>query len=54
MPTRYGVDEEQTAAHGTEVRRLVFERTYLLFYTIDEAHLRVTVVRFAHGARSNP
>ena len=54
MPERNGVDHGQTAAYGAEVRRLVFERTYLLFYTIDHTQRQVTVVRFSHGARSNP
>ena len=52
LPTRYGVDAEQTAAMGFEVRRLVFEQTYLIFYTIDDAQQRVTVVTFRHGAQS--
>ena len=54
MPERYQVDPAQTAARGTEVRRLVFERTYLLFYVIDHARLQVTIVLFTHGARRMP
>ena len=50
MPTRHGVDDVQTAALGLPVHRLVFERTYLIFYVVDEAAQHVRVVIFRHGA----
>jgi len=53
MPQRYGVDKQQTQLHGTDVYRMVFERTYLVFYTIDETHGRVNVVSFRHGAQES-
>lgn len=34
MPRRHTVDEHLSHAHGTDVYRLVFEQTYLLFCTI--------------------
>ena len=51
MPTRYGVDKLQTAALGVEVHRMVFERTYLIYYTVDDVNQRVTAVIFCHGAQ---
>jgi plasmid stabilization system protein ParE len=51
LPHRYPVNEPQTAEHGVEIRRMVFEKTYLIFYTIDEAQHRVVVVSLRHGAR---
>ena len=54
MPDRFGVDQEETLALGREVRRLVFERTYRLFYTIDEPQQHVAIVIFRHGARDRP
>jgi plasmid stabilization system protein ParE len=53
MPHRYGVDEGLTGAHGTDVHRMVFERTYLVFYAIDEKRGRVNVVSFRHGAQES-
>lgn len=52
MPDRNGVDAEQSAVLGFEVRRMVFERTYLVFYVVDEAERRVTVTIFRHGGRA--
>jgi plasmid stabilization system protein ParE len=54
LPKRHRVDQRQTAATGTEIRRLVFERTYLLFYTVDDVRRRVDIVSFRHGAKENP
>lgn len=51
MPRRFAVDQEQTQIHGTEVHRMVFERTYLVFYTVDDENHRVNVVSFRHGAQ---
>ncbi len=54
MPERFAVDQRQSADLGHEVRRLVFERTYLLFYAIDDVRQHVNVVVFRHGARRGP
>ena len=53
MPGRHGLDEYQTQIHDIDVRRLIFERTYLLYYTIDEDHGRVNIVSFRHGAKES-
>ncbi len=54
MPDRNPVDADMTAALNGDVRRLVFERTYLIFYLVDESRQQVTVVAFRHGARRGP
>ena len=54
MPGRYAVDATQSDRAGTVVYRLVFERAYLILYTIDEANLVVNVVLFYHGAQARP
>lgn len=51
LPRRHPVNDAQTAEHGVEIRRMVFEKTYLIFYTLDEDTRRVVVVSFRHGAR---
>jgi plasmid stabilization system protein ParE len=53
MPDRYGLDEKQTQMHGADVHRMVFERKYLVFYTIDQEHSRVNIVSFRHGAQES-
>ena len=44
--TRYTV-------HFTEVHRAIFERTYLVFHTIDKARGRENIVSFRHGAQES-
>lgn len=51
FPDRHGVDEAEPDLHGVELRRMVFERTYLVFYAIDEGRNCVNIVSFRHGAR---
>ncbi len=51
IPRRHGLDEHQTHMHGADVYRMVFEQTYLVFYTIDQERRRVDVVSFRHGAQ---
>src|ERR1700722_10672572 len=51
LPKRHLVDQRQTQIHGKDVHRIVFERKFLVFYTIDENRRRVNVVSFRHGAR---
>ena len=48
---RHLVDKQQTAIHRMDVRRLVFDRKFLVFYTIDDARSHVNVVSFRHGAQ---
>jgi plasmid stabilization system protein ParE len=54
LPQRNGLDEQQTHALGVDVYRMVFERTYLVFYTIDPKLSRVNIVSFRHGAKQMP
>jgi plasmid stabilization system protein ParE len=54
IPRRFKVDPDQTQMHGIDVHRLVFERTYLVFYTVDDARRRVNVVSFRHGRQEPP
>lgn len=49
----FAVDEPASAKYSLEVRRYVFERTYLIFYTVDETSGRVDVIEFRHGARQS-
>lgn len=51
MPGRHTLDEALSREHGTDIHRMVFEQTYLVFYTINEVEQRVTIVSFRHGAR---
>jgi len=51
MPRMHTLDEHQTSEHGTRIYRMVFEKHYLVFYTVDEVKKRVTIVSFRHGAR---
>ena len=44
-------DEEASDRLGTEVRHLLFERTYLVHYTLDDVAGVVRVIGFRHGAR---
>lgn len=53
MPHRNGLDERQTQIHGADVYRMVFERTYLVFYTIDQECSRVNIVSFRNGAQES-
>src|SRR5437879_3841448 len=47
----YAIDEDASDRLGYTVRKLVFERTYLIHFTIDKAAGVVRVVGFRHGAR---
>lgn len=47
----YAVDEAATDRLGFEVRKVVFEGTYLIHFTIDAAAGVARVVNFRHGAR---
>ncbi|MEM6561393.1 MAG: type II toxin-antitoxin system RelE/ParE family toxin [Planctomycetota bacterium] len=51
MPRRHTLDELQSRLHGTDVYRLVHERNYLLFYSINDAAERVAVLAFTSTAQ---
>ena len=47
----YAVDEDASDRLGYEVRKLTFEGTYLIHFTVDDAAGVVRVVNFRPGAR---
>ena len=47
----HAVDEQATRRLGRRTYRLVFERTYLIFYRIDPTASQLGVFFFRHGAR---
>ena len=49
--TGYAIDEDATDRLGFPVHKLVFERTYLVHYCLDERANTVRVTNFRHGAR---
>lgn len=49
--TGYAVDEAATDRLGFEVRKVVFEGTYLIHFCIDDAAGLVKIVNFRHGSR---
>jgi plasmid stabilization system protein ParE len=51
LPTSNSVDEAASARISQEVRKMVFERTYLVFYRIRKSNHSVDILNFRHGAR---
>ena len=49
-PYRFAVAEPESAALGTEIRRLTFG-DYLAFYRVDQTRREVQLLGFRHGAR---
>ena len=47
----YSVDIERTKRMGTEVRKMVFEKTYIVHYLVTESRKIVEIINFCHGAR---
>ena len=47
----HAVDQDASEQLGYTVRKLVFERTYLIHYRVDERAEQIRVVGFRHGAR---
>lgn len=47
----YMVDEEASHSLGYNVRRVVFEQTYLIHFVVDETMGIIRIVNFRHGAR---
>jgi hypothetical protein len=51
LPRRHMVDEPASKKLGVTVRKMVFERTYLIHYVIEEAGAVVRIINFRHGKR---
>jgi plasmid stabilization system protein ParE len=51
LPTRNAVDSAASHRVGQPVRKMVFEKTDLVFYRIREANREVDILNFRHGAR---
>lgn len=47
----FAVDERASEQLKAEVRRMVFERTYLVFFIVNEQRGVVEVIGFRHGMR---
>lgn len=50
-PGAYAVDPEASARFGSEIRKLVFERTYLIFFQVRPGEPVVEILCFRHGSR---
>ena len=51
LPDSYSVDVRASDRLGQVVRKVTFERTYLIFYRHDPTRSLVEVIGFRHGAR---
>jgi plasmid stabilization system protein ParE len=47
----HAVDEDASRRVGETIRKVVFEKTYLIHYRINDATDTVEIVNFRHGAR---
>lgn len=47
----HAVDEDASERLGYEVRKLVFEGTYVIHFRVDESMGVIRVLNFRHGAR---
>ena len=47
----HAIDDEASRCSGIIVHKLVFEKTYLIYYHVDHGAYAVDVVNFRHGAR---
>lgn len=47
----FAIDEDASARLGYTLRKYVFEGTYLVHFTVDEAAGIVRLVNFRHGTR---
>ena len=47
----HNVDDAMTRHAGIEVRKLVFEGTYIIHYHVNDCERLVEVLNFRHGAR---
>lgn len=51
LPTGYAIDQAASVRLGQEVRKMVFEKTYLVFYRVNAKRRSVELLNFRHGAR---
>lgn len=51
LPTGFAIDEGTSARLGEEIHKMVFEKTYLVFYRVNTARRQVELLNFRHGAR---
>ena len=51
LPTGFAIDEAASARLGQEVRKLVFDKTYLIFYRVNAKGHTIDLLNFRHGAR---
>jgi plasmid stabilization system protein ParE len=51
LPTRNPIDNAAPARIGQQIRKMVFERTYLLFYRISHEKRSIDILNFRHGTR---
>ena len=51
IPHGYAIDPAASERSGIQVRKMVFERTYLVFYRVNDQAQVVELVSFRHGAR---
>jgi len=47
----HAVDEDASGRAGEMIRKIVFEKTYLIHYRVIDAAAAVEIVNFRHGAR---
>ncbi|HZZ44678.1 MAG TPA: hypothetical protein VFE58_17210 [Tepidisphaeraceae bacterium] len=45
------IDEVASKSMGVTVHKLVFERTYLIHYVVQEKERVIEIINFRHGAR---
>ncbi len=51
MPGKCAVDEAISDRLGQEIRKMTFERTYLVYYRINEPMRTIEIHHFRHGAQ---
>jgi plasmid stabilization system protein ParE len=51
LPLEFAVDRPSSDRMGYDVRKVAFERTYLVFYSVDQSTRTVNVLCVRHGAR---
>lgn len=49
FPTRFSIDDRQSARVGATVHRLTFERTCVLLYSVNDPSNTVLIHSFRHG-----
>lgn len=50
-PQGYPIDPYASERTGQKLRKMVFERTYRVHYTVDHDERRIRIQSFRHGAR---